>query len=588
MVIAVTLVLGECGAPVRAALVSLGALAGLSAWTWLALLWSDDPAATVARRPAGAPLRRRPRRARAARVRRATVPLVLAATLVAIFLASGYGLLTRLFPERLGVYDSVAAHRLEEPLTYWNALGVFAGMGARLRLASRARADARRPSARGSDAAPLLRDHLLHVQPRSLGRGRGRARDRCRRRSAEAPAPARGARAGTGLRRSPSSSRRQDALTRTDAPLAAASTTVTVWPSTCSCWPPRRRSSRSVLRSPSGDRSSPPGAACFAGALAVVAVASLLAVFVRYGGPTTLAERATTRSRPPPGRPRRPQRASLHVLGELPEGALARGLGRLRGHPVLGSGPGTYEQYWNAAPPAPAQGSGRAQPLPRGPRRARPVGLLLLLLALGAPLVAAVLARGHPLVPARARRVCGLPRPCRRRLGLGDDRGHYRGARLRGALRRARPTGAMLRRSSRRGYARLRSSPFSSAVVAFVGVVGASALPRATGLSRRAGTTRPHPRHARPHAGGAGRPIRGGSSAMSQRSGDDTAAARELPEGALEERERLEPLVRPLTVSTARRRGARSPSPAAEPLCQLGFRGDRQSFALTRSRTRSR
>ena len=108
-------------------------------------------------------------------VRRSTVPLVLAATLVAIFLASGYGLLTRLFPERLGVFDPVAAYRLEEPLTYWNALGIFAAMGALLALGfAAAGAEPRRQSARRGDAALSLRDDLLHVQPRSLGRGSDR------------------------------------------------------------------------------------------------------------------------------------------------------------------------------------------------------------------------------------------------------------------------------------------------------------------------------------------------------------------------------------------------------------------------------
>src|SRR4029450_12094177 len=70
-----------------------------------------------------------------------------------------------------------------------------------------------------------------------------------------------------------------------------------------------------------------------------------------------------------------------------------------RDHPVLGSGPGTYEQYWNQQRPI--------QPKVRDAHNLSlevlaelgPVGLLLLLLALGAPLVAAVLARGHPLAP---------------------------------------------------------------------------------------------------------------------------------------------------------------------------------------------
>src|SRR4029079_15117494 len=84
-----------------------------AAWTWLAIAWTEDPAATVLEglrvlvyvAGVGAVL---------LVVRRQGVPLLLAATLAAIFLASGYGLLTRLFPERLGVFDPVAAYRLPE------------------------------------------------------------------------------------------------------------------------------------------------------------------------------------------------------------------------------------------------------------------------------------------------------------------------------------------------------------------------------------------------------------------------------------------------------------------------------------------
>src|SRR5437588_228254 len=72
-------------------------------------------------------------------VRLATVAWVRAATFAAIFVASGYGLATRLFPERLGVFDPVASYRLEEPLTYWNALGIFAAIGALLALGFAAR-----------------------------------------------------------------------------------------------------------------------------------------------------------------------------------------------------------------------------------------------------------------------------------------------------------------------------------------------------------------------------------------------------------------------------------------------------------------
>ena len=40
-----------------------------------------------------------------------------------------YGLLTRLFPDRLGVFDSIAVYRLAAPVGYWNTLGILASMG---------------------------------------------------------------------------------------------------------------------------------------------------------------------------------------------------------------------------------------------------------------------------------------------------------------------------------------------------------------------------------------------------------------------------------------------------------------------------
>ena len=224
-VIAAALVLGDAVRPSALALASLGGLAGLAAWTWLALLWSDDPAATVLEgqrmllyvavlaalvccscdaRPCRSCWRRRSSRSSS---RRATASC------------------TRLFPERLGVYDSVAAHRLEEPLTYWNALGVFAGMGALLALGFTARGRSLAvQSARRGDAAAVLLDHLLHVQPRSLGRNGGRSRRRRRGRPAAGFSCCSRRSCWRRPRRSRCSSRRiRTRLTRTDAPLSAAS-----------------------------------------------------------------------------------------------------------------------------------------------------------------------------------------------------------------------------------------------------------------------------------------------------------------------------------------------------------------------------
>ena len=73
-------------------------------------------------------------------VRIGTYRAFLAGVVSAITLVCGYGLLTRLFPERLGSFgDVLAGQRLQAPLGYWNSLAVFAGMGTLLALGFAAR-----------------------------------------------------------------------------------------------------------------------------------------------------------------------------------------------------------------------------------------------------------------------------------------------------------------------------------------------------------------------------------------------------------------------------------------------------------------
>ena len=64
---------------------------------------------------------------------------LLAGTWCAIALVCVYSLLTRLVPDRLGYVDALAGYRLEQPLGYWNALGVFAAIGTVLALGLAAR-----------------------------------------------------------------------------------------------------------------------------------------------------------------------------------------------------------------------------------------------------------------------------------------------------------------------------------------------------------------------------------------------------------------------------------------------------------------
>jgi hypothetical protein len=73
--------------------------------------------------------------------------------LLAIVLVSSYGLGTRLFPDRLGVFDPVAGYRLAEPIGYWNGLAIFAAMG--VLLATGLAAGAERTATRMVAAAAL-------------------------------------------------------------------------------------------------------------------------------------------------------------------------------------------------------------------------------------------------------------------------------------------------------------------------------------------------------------------------------------------------------------------------------------------------
>jgi O-antigen ligase len=400
-IVAGYLVAGDAARPSALALVALAGLTAFGAWTWLALLWTENTGATVLEGQrlllyVGAFA------ALVLLVRRATVLLLLAAVFGAIFLACGYGLLTRLFPERLGVYDPVAAYRLEEPLTYWNALGVFAAIGALLALAFSTRAGGLAGRVAAAATLPIFLSTLYFTFSRGgwIAGAVGLA-------LAVAVDPRRLQLLATALALAPSTalavliSSHQDALTRTGAPLAAASREghrlavyllllvgVTALVALGLALAENRISPGRQVR------------LAFAGTLVLVAVASVLAVFVRYGGPVELTRKGydaftTTRGETPVQLNQRLFSFSGSYRAELWHVAWRD----YEDNPLLGSGPGTYEQYWN-----------QHRPLQHKVRDAHnlylevlaelgPIGLALLVLALATPLIAGIAARGHPLVP---------------------------------------------------------------------------------------------------------------------------------------------------------------------------------------------
>jgi O-antigen ligase len=400
-VIAAALVLGDAVRPSAFALASLGGLTGFAAWTWLALLWSNDRAATVLEGQRVL-LYVAVLAALLLFVRRATAPVVLAATLVAIFLASGYGLLTRLFPERLGVFDPIAGYRLEEPLTYCNALGVFAGMGALLALgfAARGRSLVRRAFAGAT--LPLLFATIYFTFSRGawIATGIGFA-------LAVAVDPRRLQLLLAALVLAPAAalavliSSHQDALTRTDAPLAAAShdghrlaVYLLVLAAVSALVPLGLALAERRIVPPRRARLA------FSGALVVALVASLLAVFVRYGGPVTLVRKGYDSFTTTSGQTTVNINKRLFTFSGSHRSQLWHvAWDDYRDHPLLGAGPGTYEQYWNEHRPIQHKVRDAHNLYLEVLAELGPVGLILLLLALGAPLVAGVLARGHPLAP---------------------------------------------------------------------------------------------------------------------------------------------------------------------------------------------
>ncbi|MGH3116847.1 MAG: O-antigen ligase family protein [Gaiellales bacterium] len=387
----------------RAALLGvtfLGAVAGLTAWTWLSLLWTENDVQTMlegfrvlAYLGVAAAL--------LLVVRRATAPALLRGVLAAITLVATYALATRLFPDRLGSYDPVATYRLSEPLGYWNGLGIFCAMGALLALGIVARDRSLVARCLAGVSFTLLVSTLYFTFSRggwiALGIGflAAFALDPRRLQLAVALLVV-GVPAGIATWIGSTS----EALTVQDSPLSAAVeqgqevalivALVALLAAAAVAglaFAEGRFVATRTLR------------LAFAGALAVAAAAILVGSFARFGGPIELVDRAydAFTAAPPQQSPADLGERLFTFTGGYRAELWEEAWDDYRANPVLGSGPGTYGQYWN-----------QHRPIPHIVRDAHnlylevlaelgPLGLALLVLALGAPLAAAVGARREPL-----------------------------------------------------------------------------------------------------------------------------------------------------------------------------------------------
>ena len=386
----------------RPAAVFVGGLTAFAAWTWLSLLWTDNTTQTVLegfRMLAYAGIAA----AFVFVVRRAAVAALLRGVLAAIVIVGGYGLATRLFPDRLGSFDPVSTYRLSEPLGYWNGLGVFAAMGVLLALGLAARERNLVARALAGASSVVLVTTLYFTFSRgawialAVGVAAAVALD-VRRLQLIVSLLVVGI---PGLLAALVASR-SDALTTEDSPLSAAvdeGREVAIIVAILALV-----AAAAVLAQVAAERRfhpSRPVRLAFGGAVAAVTAVVLIAAVVRLGGPIDAADRAYDSFTAEPTQQSEDLRERLFVFNanyriDLWEASWEQ----FQANPILGGGAGTYEQYWN-----------QHRDLDHKVRDGHSlyletlgelglVGFAILLIVLAVPLAAAVGARRHPLAAA--------------------------------------------------------------------------------------------------------------------------------------------------------------------------------------------
>ncbi len=328
---------------------------------------------------------------------------LLAGVWASIVLACTYGLATRLFPERLGVFDPIAGYRLSEPLGYWNALGIVSAAGALLAVGFAARG--RRPLVRAAGASSLL--VLIPTLYFTFSRGAWIA-------------------LGLGLLAA-------IALDPRRVQLVTASVLVAPWPAAAVFLASRSdalTNSTADLASASRDghrlalalmllavlaalailaltvaerRFHPPRPVrlAYSGALALAALAALTAVFALYGSPATIARNAHDAflvAEPPSSNDLNERLFTLSGNGRPLLWSAA--WDEYVAHSALGAGAGSFERTWLRERPASAPARDAHSLYVETLSELGPLGLGLLAAALAIPLIAAARARTKAVVPA--------------------------------------------------------------------------------------------------------------------------------------------------------------------------------------------
>lgn len=400
---ALALLLGGPLRPGRLEVAFLTALSLLIGWIALSITWSDDVGQTVLE-VQRAIVYLMGAFAAVLAVRRRHVPHLLGGLLGGIVWLAVQALGSRLFPASGPAAEQIDVGRLADPLGYFNALGLFAVMGALLAFAFAARA--RTLPARAAAAATL--PVLLTAAYFTYSRG-------------AALALAVGLVGAVALDR-----RRLEFLT--SCLLVALPAALAVWLASRAPGLTSISASRSVVEDEGrqlaivllglmaasaavgvalgsvGRRIRiPPGARRgYALALGCVAVAAVIAGVVNQGGPSSLARSAYdavgTASDPTAADANNLNRrlGSISSTQRVEHWRVARQV--FEQHPWIGSGAGTFEQHWLQQRPTAFQARDAHSLYLESLAELGVVGLLLVLGLLALPLAGALRAREHPLV----------------------------------------------------------------------------------------------------------------------------------------------------------------------------------------------
>jgi hypothetical protein len=384
----------------RVEAVFAGALVGLVGWVWLSVAWSSDLTQSVfdgerslvllAAAAAGLVL-----------VPRRPVRPLLGGVLAGIVAISAYALATRLLPSRVGTYDALALYRLNTPVGYWNGLGITAAMGSLLALGFALRASRRAARVLAAASLLVLLPTLYFTYSRgswiALGVGLaaalaldGRRFELATGALVLAPAPALAVWLAS----------QSHALTRQASTLAAAkhdghriALAVVLFA--------LLEAVLAVAFEVARRRLTPPRWARLAWASLLVAVllAMLGGLFARYGSPPTMARRAYHAFQGPPRTGPNLNTRLFSLSGNGRADLWGAAWQQAQAHPLLGAGAGSYGRYWLRHRPNNLNVQDAHNLYLETLAELGPLGLALLLLVLGAPLLGAVRARRRPLVP---------------------------------------------------------------------------------------------------------------------------------------------------------------------------------------------